>query len=204
MTKKVKNDVTVGSFCVLSDRSDGKDTAMKSKETKEHKRGFNGKCNSTLEERIKKTPKENTTRGNWTGDRGESWYIPIDKSIIDILHVFGLEGILYKKGMPELSVCAPATVSIENMSEIRRENFRQCDVKCAEKWSREKYEGKSRWTPSDVKQWRKENGYTWHERNDMVTCDLVPTKINRFFGHLGGVSECKMVQNGCFAGRILM
>lgn len=37
----------------------------------------------------------------------------------------------------------------------------------------------------------KENGYTWHERNDMVICDLVPTKINRFFGHLGGVSECK-------------
>ena len=43
----------------------------------------------------------------------------------------------------------------------------------------------------EKKQWRKENGYTWHERNDMVICDLVPTKINRFFGHLGGVSECK-------------
>ena len=83
------------------------------------------------------------------------------------------------------------TVSIENMNEIRRENFRKCDIKCAEIWSREKYEGKSRWTPSDVKQWRNENGYTWHERNDMVICDLVPTKINRFFGHLGGVSECK-------------
>lgn len=41
-------------------------------------------------------------------------------------------------------------------------------------------ERRSRWTPSDVKQWRKENGYTWHERNDMVICDLVPTKINRF------------------------
>ena len=54
------------------------------------------------------------------------------------------------------------------MNEIRRKKFRKCDIKCAEIWSREKYEGKSRWTPSDVKQWRKENGYTWHERNDMV------------------------------------
>lgn len=93
--------------------------------------------------------------------------------------------------IPDFSVCAKVTVSIENMNEIRRENFRKCDVKCAEKWSREKYEGKSRWTPNDVKQWRKGNGYTWHERNDKVICDLVPTKINRFFGHLGGVSECK-------------
>lgn len=96
-----------------------------------------------------------------------------------------------KAGIPDFSVCAKVTVSIENMNEIRRENFRKCDIKCAEIWSREKYEGKSRWTPSDVKQWRKENGYTWHERNNMVICDLVPTKINRFFGHLGGVSECK-------------
>lgn len=150
MTKKVKNNVTAGSFCVPPYHSDRK-------------------YNSTLEERIKKTPKENTTRGNWTGDRGESWYIPADKSIIDILHVFELDGILYREGIPDFSVCAKVTVSIENMNEIRRKNFRKCDVK----------------------QWRKENGYTWYERNDMVICDLVPTKINRFFGHLGGVSECK-------------
>lgn len=172
MTKKVKNDVTAGSFCLPLYHSDGK-------------------YNSTLEERIKRTPKENAIRGIWTGNRGESWYIPTNKSIIDILHIFELEGILYKAGIPDFSVCAKVTVSIENMNEIRRENFRKCDIKCAEIWSWEKYEGKSRWTPRDVKLWRKENGYTWHERNDMVICDLVPTKINRFFGHLGGVSECK-------------
>lgn len=172
MTKKVKNDVTADSFCVPTYHSDGK-------------------YNSTFEERIKRTLKEYAIRGMWTGNRGESWYIPTNKSIIDILHIFELEGILYKAGIPDFSVCAKVTVSIENMNEIRRENFRKCDIKCAEIWSRERYEGKSRWTPSDVKQWRKENGYTWHERNDMVICDLVPTKINRFFGHLGGVSECK-------------
>ena len=57
--------------------------------------------------------------------------------------------------IPDFSVCTNVTVSIENMNEIRRENFRKCDIKCAEIWSREKYEGKSRWTPSDVKQWQK-------------------------------------------------
>lgn len=74
MTKKVKNDVTAGSFCVPPYHSDGK-------------------YNSTLEERIKRTPKENAIRGIWTGNRGESWYIPTNKSIIDILHIFELEGI---------------------------------------------------------------------------------------------------------------
>lgn len=157
---------------------------------------FDEKYNSTLEERIKKTPKRNTNRGIWTGDRGKSWYIPTDESIIDILHVFELNGILYEEGIPDFSLCAKITVSIKNMSGIRRENFRQCDVKCAEEWSLKKYGGKSKWAPSDVRQWRKENGYTWHERNDMVTCDLVPTIINRYFGHLGGVSECKKCRKG--------
>ena len=27
--------------------------------------------------------------------------------------------------------------------------------------------------------------------NDMKTCDLIPQKINDYFGHLGGVSECR-------------
>lgn len=51
--------------------------------------------------------------------------------IIDILHIFELESILYKAGIPDFSVCAKVTVSIENMNEIRRENFRKCDIKCA-------------------------------------------------------------------------
>ena len=25
----------------------------------------------------------------------------------------------------------------------------------------------------------------------MKTCDLVPTEVNDYFGHLGGVAECK-------------
>ena len=125
----------------------------------------------------------------WTGNRGESWYIPTNKSIIDILHIFELEGILYKAGIPDFSVCAKVTVSIENMNEIRRENFRKCDIKCAEIWSREKYEGKSRWTPSDVKQWRKENGYTWHERNDMVICSRIPLIIADKLGTISNINR---------------
>ena len=77
------------------------------------------------------------------------------------------------------------------MTENRAKNFRQCDENCAKEWNDEFKNGKSDWTPRDVAKWREENTYSWHERNDMKTCDLVPTKINAYFGHLGGVSECK-------------
>ena len=77
------------------------------------------------------------------------------------------------------------------MSEDRAENFRQCDEKCAEQWNKEGRDGRTDWTARDVKEWRQANGYSWHERNDMKTCDLVPTQVNAYFGHLGGVSECK-------------
>lgn len=44
-------------------------------------------------------------------------------------------------------------------------------------------------TPKEVKKWRKQNNYTWHELNDMESMELVPSIINSKFGHLGGVSE---------------
>lgn len=146
---------------------------------------------STYEERIKQTPKEDSERGNWEGERGESKFIPNDQEIKEILEKYGLDGITYKDGIPDFSNVSEATVEIDNMTDFRPDNFRQCDEKCAEKWNNEKRDGRTDWTARDVAQWRKENGYSWHERNDMKTCDLVPTKINDYFGHLGGVSECR-------------
>ena len=146
---------------------------------------------STYEERIKQTPREDSERGWYEGDRGESKFIPTDKEISEILEKYGLDGIVYKDGIPDFSEVSESTVEIDNMTDNRADNFSQCDEKCAEQWNKEGKFGKSDWTARDVANWRKENGYSWHERNDMKTCDLVPTKINDYFGHLGGVSECK-------------
>lgn len=146
---------------------------------------------STYEERIKQTPREDSERGGYEGDRGESKFIPTDKEINEILEKYGLDGIVYKDGIPDFSEVSESTVEIDNMTDNRADNFSQCDEKCAEQWNKEGKFGKSDWTARDVANWRKENGYSWHERNDMKTCDLVPTKINDYFGHLGGVSECK-------------
>ena len=146
---------------------------------------------STYDERLKQTPKEDSDRGEWEGERGESKFLPNDPAIKKFLEKYGLDGIVYKDGIPDFSEVSESTVEIDNMTENRAENFKQCDEKCAEQWNKEARDGRTDWTARDVAQWRKENGYSWHERNDMKTCDLIPTKINDYFGHLGGVSECK-------------
>lgn len=148
---------------------------------------------STYKERLDRTPGEQSDRGVWMGERGESVFVPSDKEIEikQLLEPYGSECIEYKDGIPDFSKCSECTVEIDNMTDNRYNNFAQCDEKCAEKWNEEGRDGKTDWAARDVQRWRAENGYSWHERNDMKTCDLIPTKINDFFGHLGGVSECR-------------
>lgn len=153
----------------------------------------NGEYLSTYEERLKQTPAEGD-RGSWTGERGESKYIPTDEEVKAILAEYGMDGIEYKDGIPDFSKCSEATVEIDNMSSNRNKNFEQCDEKCAEQWNAEARDGKTDWTARDVANWRRENHYSWHECNDRKTCQLVPTKVNDYFGHLGGVGECNIAE----------
>lgn len=79
-------------------------------------------------------------------------------------------------------------------------NFEQADLSLAEKINSEKaaelgldnvsdLPDTEKMSPYDIYNYRKEHTLTWHERKDLETMDLVPTKINSFFGHSGGVSE---------------
>lgn len=149
---------------------------------------------SNYKDRLDQTPSDTGERGTWTGDRGESKYIPNNAEIAEILKKYGWDGIVYKDGIPDFSGCSECTVEIDNMTEKRigpGGNFEQCDQKCAEQWNKEGRDGKTDWTARDVANWRTTHGYSWHERNDMKTCDLIPTKVNDYFGHLGGVGECR-------------
>ena len=151
---------------------------------------------SSYKERIDQTPKDDGERGDWQGRRGESVFIPNKDDIEAVLGKYHIDGIRYKNGSPDFSPCSEATVEISNMTENRNgppvegSNFQQCDQKCAEQWSQQYRDGICDWTARNVADWRRENGYSWHERNDMKTCDLIPTKVNAYFGHLGGVGEC--------------
>lgn len=153
-----------------------------------------GGCLSTYKERLNQTPNETSGRGYWTGERGRSVFIPASKEIKDILKQYGLEGISYQDAIPDFSKCSACTIEIDNMTERRigaGGNFDQCDHNCADQWNKECRDGRNDWTAGDIRAWREANGYSWHERNDMKTCDLIPTKVNDYFGHFGGVGECR-------------
>jgi len=89
--------------------------------------------------------------------------------------------------MPDFSPFTREEVPLENMSASRPQNFAQGDAILARRWSTPERQ----WTQTEVARWRAQNSYTWHELNDGVTMQLVPTTINRKFTHLGGVSEVR-------------
>lgn len=144
--------------------------------------------------RIKRTPKNNPLRGYWTGERGNSTYIPTTNQdeIIKILNEHHLCGIKYEKGIIDLNPCSIATVSLVKMYIIRYKNFKICDMLCADLWNNTNFLNKHDWTSKEIKYYRKQYHYSWHECNDCIHCELVPTKINSFFSHFGGIAECKL------------
>lgn len=144
--------------------------------------------------RIKQTPKNNPSRGHWTGERGNSIYIPTNNQdeIIKILNQHNLYGIKYQKGIINLNPCSIATVRLSKMYIIRYKNFKFCDILCADLWNNTNFLNKQDWTNKEVEYYRKQYHYSWHECNDCVHCELVPTKINSFFSHFGGIAECRI------------
>lgn len=156
-------------------------------------------------DRLNLTPSEQTLEGKWEGERGESKFIPsgeTDRSIAakEALAERGMDGIEYRQAEPDLSGCAEAKVQIDNMTPYRPENFAQADEKCAEQWNKVKKDNRDDWTADDVKSWRLENQYTWHECCDTRTMLLVPREIHSFFRHSGGVAECKAMMGSNAGG----
>jgi hypothetical protein len=134
---------------------------------------------STYQERLDQTPVKG---GEWAGQRGESVFTSHDSEVRKVL---GETGIRYNNAYPDFSPTAAAEVSISGMTTSRPQNFQKADEQLAQQW------GMSR---KDVTQWRKQNGYTWHEVEDLKTMQLVPTIVNTKFGHMGGVGELKRIE----------
>ena len=80
------------------------------------------------------------------------------------------------------------------MTSNRPLDHRKADKALAEKWSKENKFDKSDWSRTDIRQWRHENKYTWHERIDKKTMDLVQSDIHAECKHFGGISECKRME----------
>lgn len=131
--------------------------------------------------------------GSWEGDRGESIWTPEEDSIpqksnpenktwkeISDEHQF--KGILFIDGEPQFEELIKANVEIEGFSEFRADNFAKADIELAKELNI---------SPREVREWRKENGYTWHECRDMKTMQLVPSIVHNNIPHSGGIAEIK-------------
>ncbi len=136
------------------------------------------------------------TGGVWTGEPGDSMWVPDrdfepgdrhgtnpeHKTWGEILDEYGIEGIPFKDGEPDFSEVAKCEVEIDDFSSDRDANFDQADEKLAEICG---------YTPEEVAQWRKENKYTWHECKDCKTMQKVPTEVHGNISHAGGISASK-------------
>lgn len=140
--------------------------------------------------KYKNCPLEN---GSWKGERGDSTWLPESdfvpkkanpegKTWKEILNSFGIEGIPFKDGEPDFSEICKGEVKIEGFSDSRDDNFDKADIALAKERG---------CTPQEVRQWRKENGYTWHECRDMETMQKVPSIVHNNVTHSGGISEKK-------------
>lgn len=157
---------------------------------------------STYKDRLDKTPVEGE-RGKWTGERGESRYIPNVETergakAAEKLSEYKLDGVEYLDANPDFSKCSEESVVI-NMTEERYSkategvvgNFEKADTECAKKWNSEGKGERTDWTPRDIANYRKEHNMTWHECADRKTCQMLSRDIHDYFSHSGGVSECK-------------
>ena len=171
-------------------------------------KSFGGNYNS-YETRLSKTSSDsNPILGYYEGKRGESRFIPSNRSaegivVIEILKGYNLDGIEYRNAEPDFEPCSEAVVKISAMSENRENycdingipqlgNFTQADIECARLWNSIGFDEYNEWSGRDVLEYRKKNKLSWHEKCDTETMVLVRTEINDFFKHSGGCSECRV------------
>ncbi|MFB5582108.1 HNH endonuclease [Bacillus albus] len=161
---------------------------------------------STYESRFKQTPAETNSNVVFEGVRGESLCTlkpPPDPTLQKILDEAGINGIEYKNGVPDFSPVAKAQLEIDYMlggkgakgNTARDYNFKQANERLADQLNNSPELANQFGmeaggiTAKDIEKYRVKNKLTWHELNDGVTIQLVPTEINAKFGHLGGVGE---------------
>ena len=110
-------------------------------------------------------------------------FIPSDPAMQALLRRYNLNGIIYKNGVPDFSPFSAETVELFHMyggKDGRYYNFAQADELARTGYTQAEI---------SIKEGRP---YTWHECNDMKTMQLIPSEINKYFGHMGGVGEINL------------
>lgn len=133
----------------------------------------------------------NGSRGDWNGEPGGSKFYPEKAEAKEALKKYRQDGIKYHDGEPDFSRVSEITAQIKNMTSSRPQNFKQADKACAKQWNEEARDNRTDWSLRKVEEWRLENRYSWHERLDRKTMDLVQRDVHEECKHYGGVAECR-------------
>lgn len=142
-----------------------------------------------------------STGGEWMGERGCSIWVPDgdglpskhnpeEKTWGQVKVEHGFEGIPFVDGEPDFTEVSKSSVEIRDFTIDRNANFAQADEMCAAKWTEEGRDGRL-WAPDEIRQYRKENQLSWHERGDQKTMDLTPAIVHGNIPHSGGISAAK-------------
>lgn len=175
--------------------------------SKSENNGISGNFNEStdIKSEILKFDKMNSflpeNGGEWSGEKGNSTWEPNREEIPkrppgnaetwgEILDKYKINGIEFKDGEPDFLTISKGTVEINDFSTERNINFTQADEKLAEQWTSEGKDGKE-WSAQDIKEYRKDNNLSWHERSDMKTLDLTPQEVHGNVPHSGGISAAK-------------
>ncbi len=167
---------------------------------------------SSYDDRLKQTPGDKNKFVEFKDKalRGESMCTlkpPPDAELKSILDGAGIDGIEYKNAVPDFSPVSKLELDGIDMTSGRtggNGTYSQANNKFAQMLNESqdlandfgiKPKNGTTFTGSDVKKYMKDNKLTWHELNDLTTVQMVPTKINSKFGHLGGISEAASWRN---------
>lgn len=199
--------IGVENMSEISKHSDVNETEVEqtgeNTEASEVDQAFSKKMESSSEQtdntEQKKLPRcPDSTGGHWEDPekRGNCKWIPDDdyvpgdrngtnpehKTWGEIKKEYDFESIPFKDGYPDFSEVSEAEVEIDDFTDDRAANFDSADEKLAEERGCE---------PEDIEKWRKENKYTWHEKEDCKTMELVPSEVHGNIPHEGGYSKAK-------------
>ena len=137
--------------------------------------------------------------GNWEGMEGDSKFVPDDNVIPkdrnysnpdgrtwgEIKEKYGIDGVTFKDGYPDFSDVSKGNVEIDNFTTERYGaggNFEQADQKLA---------AQRGCSVEEVRQWRIDNNYTWHEMQNCKTMQKVSREVHGNIPHDGGISKLK-------------
>lgn len=143
--------------------------------------------NCSYEERFNHTPKND---GTWTGDRGESKWVPDDPDVQETLSDSGTDGIEYKNCFPDFQPVTKFTAQLpeELLQKSDPEQFKECNRQLLEAVENDPTFAKT-FSAIDLQRLSKgENPVdcTWHHDVTSGTMRLIPTDIHDSCRHLGG------------------